>query len=186
MTILPIRIWGDPVLHSPAQPVSVIDDDVRTLISDMFETMDAAPGVGLAAPQVGVPLCIYTYSFTPHGGELWRGAIINPQLWMTPTRFGDPDKQTESEGCLSFPDYKFPIVRSDHVRVSGLDVDGQPVQIDVTGWKARIMQHEFDHLNGGLYINRLAEPYRSEALASAEEEGWGVPGKAWLPQVEEG
>lgn len=76
MAILPIRIWGDPVLHAPADPVEEITDEIRTLVADMYETMDAAPGVGLAAPQVGVPLRLYTYSYEDDEGNPWRGVII--------------------------------------------------------------------------------------------------------------
>ncbi|WP_312677907.1 peptide deformylase, partial [Microbacterium sp.] len=82
MAVLPIRIMGDPVLHSPAEPVAEITDEVRQLVADMFETMDAAPGVGLAAPQVGVGLRIYTYSYQDDDGQPWRGVIVNPELWM--------------------------------------------------------------------------------------------------------
>ena len=78
MAVLPIRITGDPVLHSPALPVETIDDDLRTLVHDLFETMDAAPGVGLAAPQVGVPLRLFTYGWVDEAGTRWRGVAINP------------------------------------------------------------------------------------------------------------
>lgn len=182
MAILPIRIWGDPVLHSAARPVAEITDQIRSLVSDMFETMDAAPGVGLAAPQVGVPLRIYTYAYFDDDGEPWRGSILNPELWMEPAAPGAPDPETESEGCLSFPEHKFPLRRADHVRVTGIDVEGNDVSIDVHGWRARIMQHEFDHLNGVVYIQRLIEPFASRTRAIIEESGWGVPGLSWLPE----
>lgn len=182
MAILPIRIWGDPVLRTPASPVTGITAEIRTLVADMFETMDAAPGVGLAAPQVGVPLRIYTYTYFDDD-EIWRGAILNPELWMEPAEPGDPDPETESEGCLSFPDYKFPLRRADHVRVSGMDLGGNSVAIDVRGWRARIMQHEFDHLNGVVYIQRLIEPYAGETRAIIQESGWGVSGLSWTPTV---
>src|SRR4051812_23146702 len=102
MAVLPIRIMGDPALHSHAAPVEEITPEVRALVADMFETMDAAPGVGLAAPQVGVSLRLYTYSYADDDGLPWRGVIINPELWMTPPEPGDPDPDDESEGCLSF------------------------------------------------------------------------------------
>ncbi|MCF2706693.1 peptide deformylase [Arcanobacterium haemolyticum] len=185
MAILPIRIWGDPVLHQPALPVEEITDDIRTLVADMYDTMDAAPGVGLAAPQVGVGLRIYVYTYKEEDEPEWRGVVINPELWMEPLEPGEPDPATETEGCLSFPDEQFPLRRAHHVRVTGIDLEGEPVSIDVTGWRARIMQHEFDHLNGVVYINRLIEPYQSEARGVARALEWGVPGLAWLPEDEE-
>ncbi len=93
---------GDPVLHSIASPVGEVTDEIRTLVADMFETMDAAPGVGLAAPQVGVGLRIYTYSYPDDDGEPWRGVILDPVLWMTPPEPGTPDDDDESEGCSRF------------------------------------------------------------------------------------
>lgn len=182
MAILPIRIWGDPVLHSPAEPVTTITDDIRALVANMFETMDAAPGVGLAAPQVGVPLRIYTFTYFDDDAEPWRGCLINPELWMEPMAPGEPDPDTESEGCLSFPEHKFPLRRADHVRVAGTDLKGEKITIDVYGWRARIMQHEFDHLNGVVYIQRLIEPYAAQTRSIIEESGWGVPGLSWTPE----
>ena len=108
MAVLPIRIWGDPVLHAPADEVAEITDEIRALVSDMYETMDAAPGVGLAAPQVGVALRIYVYSFEDDDGRPWRGEILNPELFMTPPEPGHPDEDEESEGCLSFPGGEVP------------------------------------------------------------------------------
>lgn len=183
MTILPIRIWGDPVLHSPADYVESIDSSIRDLVADMYQTMDAAPGVGLAAPQVGVPLRIYTYTYSRKKG-LWRGVLINPELWMEPTAPGSPDPDYEEEGCLSFPGEQYPLRRSGRVKVRGLDLDGNRVKLNVGGWRARIMQHEFDHLNGVLYVDRLLPRYHRSAMKVAEEEGWGQPGLSWLPEAE--
>src|SRR6478735_1936823 len=123
VAVLPIRIMGDPVLHAPASTVEQITDDIRTLVADMFETMDTAPGVGLAAPQVGVGLRIYTYSYVDEDEQPWRGVIINPELWMVPLEPGEPDPDFESEGCLSFPGERFPLRRSDEVLVTGTDLD---------------------------------------------------------------
>lgn len=172
---------GDPVLHSIAAPVEEVTDEVRTLVADMFETMDAAPGVGLAAPQVGVGLRIYTYNYEDDQGAPWRGVILNPELWMTPLEPGAPDPDEESEGCLSFPGERFPLRRSEEVRVTGIDLDGAPVEIHVTGWRARIMQHEFDHLNGILYIDRLDDSDWKTAQKIARKRGWGKPGQQWMP-----
>lgn len=185
MAVLPIRIMGDPVLHAPASPVGEVDDEVRQLVADMFETMDAAPGVGLAAPQVGVGLRIYTYSYEDDEGAPWRGVIVNPELWMRPLEPGEPDPDEESEGCLSVPGERFPLRRSDSVVVTGTDLDGAPVRIEVDGWRARIMQHEFDHLDGVLYIDRLTGSDAKTMLKVARKRGWGRPGLSWTPGVDD-
>ncbi|MAM54880.1 peptide deformylase [Microbacterium sp. UBA3394] len=185
MPVLPIRIMGDPVLHSPASPVESITDEIRALVADMFETMDAAPGVGLAAPQVGVPLRIFTYAYEDDEGHPWRGVILNPELWMRPLEPGAPDPDEESEGCLSFPGERFPLRRSDAVRVTGVDLDGTPVTLEVDGWRARILQHEFDHLEGVLYVDRLDDGDGKTVQKIARKRGWGRPGAAWTPGVDE-
>lgn len=185
MAVLPIRIMGEPVLHAPAAEVTEITDEIRTLVADMFETMDAAPGVGLAAPQVGVPLRIYTYTYADDDGSPWRGVIINPELWMTPPEPGSPDPDEESEGCLSFPGERFPLRRSERVKVSGIGLDGEPVRIEVDGWRARIMQHEFDHLDGILYVDRLDDSDWKTAQKIAKKRGWNRPGQSWMPGIDD-
>jgi peptide deformylase len=94
MAVLPIRISGDPVLHEPALPVGEIDESLRALVADMFDTMEAAPGVGLAGPQVGVPLRLFVFNWVDADDTLWRGTAINPELWITPTPAGEPDEET--------------------------------------------------------------------------------------------
>ncbi len=181
MAVLPIRILGDPVLHSPAAPVEAITDDIRTLIRDLFDTVDAAPGVGLAAPQVGVALRVFVYSYHDDSGVPWRGAVVNPRLWLQPTPPGQPDPDAESEGCLSFPGERFPLRRSDRVRLTGMGPDGMPVAFEVSGWRARILQHEYDHLDGVLYLDRLDLADQRVATRIARKRGWGSPGASWLP-----
>ncbi|MDT0157382.1 peptide deformylase [Microbacterium sp. ARD32] len=185
MAVLPIRIMGDPVLHAPAAAVGEITDEIRTLVADMYDTMDAAPGVGLAAPQVGVPLRIYVYTYVDDDDRPWRGEIINPELWMTPSEPGAPDQEEESEGCLSFPGERFALRRSDRVRVTGTDLEGAPVRIDVEGWRARIMQHEFDHLNGILYVDRLSDGDAKTVQKIARKRGWSRGGASWMPGVDD-
>jgi peptide deformylase len=175
---------GDPVLHAPASPVGEITDDVRTLVADMYETMDLAPGVGLAAPQVGVALRIYVYSYEDDEGEPWRGEIINPELWMMPLEPGEPDPDEESEGCLSVPGERFALRRSERVRVTGTDLSGKPVSIDVSGWRARIMQHEFDHLDGVLYVDRIDDGDWKTVQKIAKKRGWGRTLTSWTPGVD--
>jgi peptide deformylase len=176
---------GEPVLHSIAAPVDEVTAEVRTLVADMFETMDAAPGVGLAAPQVGVGLRIFTYNYEDDEGAPWRGVIINPELWQRPLEPGSPDPDDESEGCLSFPGERFALRRSDEVLVTGTDLEGAPVEIRVSGWRARIMQHEFDHLDGILYIDRLDDSDWKTTQKIARKRGWGKPGSSWLPGVDD-
>jgi peptide deformylase len=175
---------GDPVLHARASEVGEVTDEIRTLVADMYETMDAAPGVGLAAPQVGVGLRIYVYSYVDDDDNPWRGEIINPVLWMAPLEPGSPDPDEESEGCLSFPGERFALRRSDRVLVTGSDLEGRDVRIEVDGWRARIMQHEFDHLDGILYVDRLDHPHSRLAAKTIRKQSWGVPGKSWLPGVD--
>ncbi len=175
---------GDPVLHAPASPVGEITDDVRTLVADMYETMDLAPGVGLAAPQVGVALRIYVYSYEDDEGQPWRGEVINPELWMMPLEPGAPDPDAESEGCLSVPGERFPLRRSERVRVTGTDLNGDPVTIDVSGWRARIMQHEFDHLDGVLYVDRIDDGDWKTVQKIAKKRGWGRTLTSWTPGVD--
>ncbi|MEV7691821.1 peptide deformylase [Microbacterium sp. NPDC089189] len=184
MAVLPIRIMGDPVLHSPASPVESVTDEIRTLVADMFETMDAAPGVGLAAPQVGVGLRIFTYTYEDDEGAPWRGVVINPELWIVPLEPGIPDPDDESEGCLSFPGERFPLRRAERARLTGTDLDGAPVDITVDGWRARILQHEFDHLDGILYVDRLDDGDWKTTQKIAKKRGWGRPGASWLPGVD--
>jgi peptide deformylase len=185
MAVRAIRIMGDPVLHAPAGEVAEITDEVRALVADMFETMDAAPGVGLAAPQVGVPLRIFTYNYEDDEGRPWRGVVLNPELWMAPTVPGEPDPDEESEGCLSFPGERFPLRRSDRVRLTGQDLDGRVVELEVDGWRARILQHEFDHLDGVLYVDRLDDGDWKTVQKIARKRGWGRPGASWMPGVDD-
>jgi peptide deformylase len=190
MAVLPIRISGEPVLHSRAEPVREIDDTLRTLVADMYETMDAAPGVGLAGPQVGVPLRLFVFSYTEPGDEgeadsVYRGVAINPELFITPTTTEPADPDTESEGCLSFPGERFPLVRGEAAILRAVDLDGEPYEIEAEGWLARIFQHEFDHLEGRLYVDRLDRVYDRVVQRIERKRGWGVPGNAWLPGVDD-
>jgi len=184
MTIRPITITGEPVLHQKAIEVTVFNDDLRVLVEDMFDTMDEAPGVGLAATQVGVNLRVFVYDYPDDQDNERRGVIINPILEIGPIEAGEPDWDTELEGCLSVPGERFPIKRADWARVSGVDLNQNPVEIEATGWFARIFQHEFDHLEGTLYVDKLVEPHKSDANDAVQENGWGKPGLTWMPGVD--
>ncbi|MGD8194858.1 peptide deformylase [Herbiconiux sp. P18] len=189
MALLPILISGDPVLHTPAAPVTVVDDELRILVSDMFETMDAAPGVGLAGPQVGVPLRLFVFGWTDDetdDGEPveYRGVAINPELFITPPSVEPADPDTESEGCLSFPGERFPLVRGESAILRATDLEGRRYEIEASGWLARIFQHEYDHLDGLLYVDRIDPVYAKVARKIERKKGWGVPGNAWVPGVD--
>lgn len=185
MSVMPIRITGDPVLHTPAAPVTVFDDDLRTLVADMFETMDAAPGVGLAGPQVGVGLRLFVYGYEHDPSGPQRGVAINPTLWITPTPTGEADDQADSEGCLSVPGERFPLLRSPRARLEAVDLEGTPFTLDASGWFARILQHETDHLDGVLYVDRLDFLQGRRAKKAVSANRWGKPGSSWTPGVDD-
>ena len=184
MTVRPVVIVGEPVLHRRAAPVETIDDEVRALVADMFETMDAARGVGLAAPQVGVGLRIYTWDMANDDGVQARGVVINPYVTASKPAAGNPDPHEESEGCLSVPGESFPLRRGEKAEVTGLDLSGTELSFTATGWFARCMQHEYDHLNGFLYLDRLDERWSRKARKAVRKQGWGTPGHTWMPGVD--
>jgi peptide deformylase len=184
MAVLAIRITGEPVLHETAAEVTSFDDALTSLVSDMFETMEAAPGVGLAAPQVGVSLRLFVFNWTDEDGELWRGTAINPELWITPVLIGDPDEENESEGCLSIPGERAPLRRADRAILRATELDGSVYEIEASGWLARIFQHEYDHLNGTLYSDRLSVANAKPVAKTIRKQGWGEPGHSWMPGVD--
>jgi peptide deformylase len=181
MAVLPIRITGEPVLHSPALPVAAIDDAVRSLVADMFATMAAAPGVGLAAPQVGHSLRLFVFDWTDDDDVHWRGVAINPDLLVSPMELDELDDDRESEGCLSVPGERFPLRRAERALLRATDLEGEAFEIDAHGWLARIFQHEYDHLQGVLYTDRLAHPHGKAAVKAIKRNSWGSPGQSWLP-----
>lgn len=184
MAVLPIRITGDPALHSPAQPVVDFDDSLAVLVRDMEDTMAAAPGVGLAAPQVGVPLRVFVYNWRDDDGALHRGTAINPELWISPPTLDELDPETESEGCLSLPGERFPLRRSARAILRATELDGTPFEVVTEGWLARIFQHEYDHLNGVLYADRLAYPDDRLVAKVIRKRSWGSPGLSWMPGID--
>lgn len=145
----PIVKHGDRTLTQPALPVTQFDDSLHTLIDDMVQTMYAAPGIGLAAPQVGVSLrvCVIDLSVGKRGGEVFT--LVNPD-------FVERDgMQLEEEGCLSIPGFQATVARPKRVVVKGQDRDGRAVVVEGTGLLARALQHELDHLDGRLFLDRL-------------------------------
>lgn len=181
----PIRITGDPVLHRRAEPVGEVDDAVRALVADMVETMHEAPGVGLAAPQVGESLRLFVWHWVDPDGTLHEGVAVDPELWVSPLRLDELDLDAEEEGCLSAPGERFPLRRADRALLRARDLDGTPFEIAAEGWLARIFQHEFDHLDGVLYLDRLAHPHEKAAAKAVRRHSWGVPGLSWMPGVDD-
>lgn len=188
MAILPIRIYGEPVLHETAQPVGEITDVIRALVADMYDTMDAAPGVGLAGPQVGVGKRLFVYAFADEeeGVEV-RNVAIDPVLWISPAvpeSLDELDEDFEEEGCLSFPGERYPLRRAERAMLRARDLDGNPYELEASGWLARILQHEYDHLEGVIYCDRLTHPWHKDAFKTMRKRTWGGPGKSWTPGVE--
>ena len=179
--IRPILIYGDLTLHKRASEVTEFDQQLRDLVQDMFETMDAAPGVGLAAPQIGVSLRVFVYNYPDEDDSPRRGVIINPKLTQEVIEPGEADEELDSEGCLSFPGERFPLRRSEKVIVDGVDLDQNPVHVEAQGWFARIFQHEFDHLNGIIYVDKLPFDLRKQAFEVMQDRGWNKPDQSWLP-----
>jgi peptide deformylase len=165
MSTLPIRIFGDPVLREPAGPVESFDASLRRLAEDMIQTMHEAPGVGLAAPQVGRSLRLIVFDI---GEEAGARALANPEL---KNEWGE---QIGDEGCLSVPGLYYPVKRAQKVWAEGVDLDGQEVTIEAEELLARVLQHEVDHLNGVLFIDRLDAEHRSEALAKLRDQTLGL------------
>jgi len=179
--VLPIRITGDSVLHTPSAAVTGFDQELRSLANDMVDTMLAAPGVGLAAPQVGVPLRMFVYRWVDDDLLTWQGVAVNPTLWQSPIPVSEPDEDEDSEGCLSLPGERFPLRRASSVRLSAVDLQGQPFEVNADGWLARIFQHEYDHLDGILYVDRLGAAHAKAAAKAIKRRNWAEPGLSWVP-----
>jgi peptide deformylase len=158
----PIRLFGDPVLRTEAEPVTDFDLELRNLVRDLTETMEEAAGVGLAAPQIGVGLRVFTY----HTDEDEYGHLINPVLELS----GDPEE--DEEGCLSIPGLQFPTSRAPLAIATGFNMHGDPVRIEGTELLARCVQHETDHLDGILFIDRLDKKQRKLAMKAIMEAEW--------------
>ena len=168
VALLRVRTLGDPILRSASAPVATFDDEFESFIQDMFDTMDDAPGVGLAAPQVGRAVRAFVYDARDED-EPARGAMINPTIvWMS------EDTEEMEEGCLSIPDTYFPVERARAVRVEAVDLRGAPITAAAEGFLARIFQHEIDHLAGVLFIDRLAPELRKEAMRMLRDQDFGM------------
>src|SRR4051812_14436334 len=172
VSVTPIRLFGDPVLRTPAAPVVDFDADLRRLVGDLTETMFAAGGAGLAAPQIGVGLRVFTWFVD---GEV--GHLVNPDV----TPVGE-ETEEGPEGCLSIPGYRWDCRRHLHVVASGWDMHGDPVRVEGSELLARAIQHETDHLDGVLFVDRLDAEARAAATAALAEAEWAGMAE-YLPVV---
>jgi peptide deformylase len=160
-----IRVFGDPVLRTPTREVTEFDGALKRLADDMLETMYAAPGVGLAANQVGIQKRMFVYDV----GE-GPGFVVNPTIHETVGEW------TYEEGCLSVPGLYWPIVRPKQVHLTGYDLDGKELELEADDLMARMLQHECDHLDGTLLLSRLSPELHKEAMRELRErETRGVP-----------
>ena len=161
MALQQVRLFGDPVLKTPAMPVTVFDKELRTLVRDLTETMLDAPGAGLAAPQIGVSLRVFTFCVD---GVI--GHLINPDLDLS------EDEQDGPEGCLSLPGLTFDTKRAMGVVARGMNMHGEPMLIEGSALLARAVQHETDHLDGILFIDRLDDETRKQAMRAIRDTEW--------------
>ncbi|MGI8666302.1 MAG: peptide deformylase [Jatrophihabitans sp.] len=170
----PVVVVGDPVLHNPTELVTEFDGELVRLIDDMFATMYVAQGVGLAATQVGVGRSVFVYDCHDADDVQHKGHLINPRIIAT----AGPEQKLE-EGCLSVPGPYAILGRPFSATVAGVDLHGDPIEVSGTGFLARCLIHETEHLAGTLYIDHLNRRRRSRVLAAIEPFPWNGP----LPQV---
>jgi peptide deformylase len=166
-TVLPITRWGTPVMHARTRPVTVFDAELHTLVKNMFATMAAAEGVGLAATQVGVDLAVFVYDCPDDDHVRQVGVICNPEVSLPQGK--DRVLDTIDEGCLSLPGAYTELARPDRATCTGVDAYGAPIMVLGTGLLARCLQHETDHLNGTVFGDRLAGRARKKLYASHDE-----------------
>lgn len=161
MSIQEIRFFGDPVLTTPANPVIDFDKELRILVKDLTDTMLDAPGAGLAAPQIGVPLRVFVWDV-----DETLGHLINPVLDLS------QEMQEGEEGCLSFPELRYETPRAMRAVAKGFNMYGEPIVVEGTEFLARALQHETDHLNGILFIDKLSSENRKLAMKEIRESDW--------------
>jgi peptide deformylase len=162
VTVREIRLFGDPVLKTVSDPIGEIDDRVRSLVDDLLDSVRVPGRAGVAASQIGVNLRAFSYNVD---GEV--GYILNPELVELS---GEPE--LIDEGCLSVPDLWFKTARYPFARARGIDLDGNEIEVSGTGVLAQALQHETDHLDGLLYLDRLDKPTRREAMRQVRESSW--------------
>ncbi|TDE35166.1 peptide deformylase [Actinomadura sp. 6K520] len=161
MAVKPIRLFGDPVLRTPAEPVKDFDKELRQLVKDLTDTMIDAPGAGLAAPQLGVGLRVFTYYVDDRLGH-----VVNPTLDLS------DEQETDDEGCLSLPGLAFPTPRAVRAVAKGFNMYGEPITLEGTHMLARCVQHETDHLDGIIFIDRMDPEQRKAAMKAIRTAEW--------------
>jgi peptide deformylase len=162
MSVREIRLYGDPVLRTPCEEIGEIDDRVRSLIQDLLDTTQVPGRAGVAAPQIGVGLRAFSFLVD---GKL--GYVINPRIVEASGL-----KSLVDEGCLSVPNQWHPTPRFEYAKVTGLDLEGKPLTLEGTGLMAQMLQHECDHLDGKVYLDRLEGEQRKIAMRSIRDESW--------------
>lgn len=172
-TVRPITRWGTPVMHAKTRPVTEFDEDLHTLIRDMFATMYAAEGVGLAATQVGVDLAVFVYRCPDKDDRLQEGVVCNPVVELPSGK--DRVLDSTDEGCLSHPGGYQPLARPDFAVCTGQDENGNEITVTGTGLLARCLQHETDHLNGTVFGDRLSARSRRQLDKQTEELAYRYP-----------
>ena len=184
MAIRRIYETPDPVLRQISKPVETFDAELKTLVEDMFETMYDAPGIGLAAVQVGVPIRLLVIDLQEpeeEGGE----PVRDPKVFINPEVIWHSDSEVPyTEGCLSVPEQYAEVMRPDRIRARWRDVEGNQFEEEIDGLLAVCLQHEMDHLNGTLYLDRLDVRWARKARKVVRANGWGKPGASWLPGVD--
>jgi peptide deformylase len=169
-TAHPVVVVGDPVLARPTTDVTTFDDELGALIDDLFATMTVAEGVGLAAPQIGVSRSVFVYDCPDGSGERQRGHLVNPVVVSTEGPVDDSE-----EGCLSVPGPYHELARPSRVTVRGVDRHGAPLEVSGTGFFARCLLHETDHLRGLLFIDHLPRNRRRRIIRDIEPFEWNAP-----------
>ncbi|MDQ3916427.1 MAG: peptide deformylase [Actinomycetota bacterium] len=166
MAVLRIRTFGDPVLRQRARAVDEVTDVHRNLVADMIETMRDAPGIGLAGPQVGILERVFVWEVDDRHGAVFNPVIVDRSA----------ERVTDDEGCLSVPGLTYPVERHAGVTLEGMDEHGDPIRVEAGDLLARVFQHETDHLDGILFMDRLPDDLRKKAMRSLREKLLGLPG----------
>jgi peptide deformylase len=172
-TVRPMTRWGEPVMHRPQQPVTAFDEELAALVADMVETMYAADGVGLAACQIGVDRAVFVFDCPDDSGHRSVGVVCNPELQLPEGK--DRQLDESDEGCLSYPGAFIECARPDSATVTGLGLDGSPVEFSGTGMLARCLQHETDHTRGTVFGDRLPTKLRKKLQKAMEKAAGDYP-----------
>lgn len=172
-TIRPMTRWGTPVMHNPTRPVTEFDDELHALIRDMFATMRAAEGVGLAATQIGVDLAVFIYECPDADDRVQVGVVCNPEVELPTGK--DRNLDSSEEGCLSYPGGYQSVARPDRAICRGRDADGNDIELIGTGLLARCFQHETDHLNGTVFGDRISGRSRRKLDQQVAELAYRYP-----------